>query len=376
MSGLYIHIPYCKKVCTYCDFHFSASLKNKSQLIDALCDEIKLQKNYIQSGNITTLYFGGGTPSVLSVSEISQILDVLHKEISLNNIVEFTFEVNPDDLNLGYLNDLKSLGVNRLSIGIQSFSDTDLKWMNRRHTSGDALHAVNYAKMAGFSNITIDLIYGLPCSNVNTWQKNLEIFKSLDIPHLSAYHLTIEPKTVLGVWKKRGKFTEIEEDESVRQYEMLLENTEKWGYSNYEISNFCKNDIYSKHNLNYWNQGHYLGLGPSAHSYNGNSRQWNISVNQTYIDRIKNGESYFEKEELSVSDSFNDYILTRLRTKWGINFAEIQTQFGARFLEHIQLEIGKISGQGLLDIDTTHASLTQKGKFIANSVISAFMYVD
>lgn len=375
MSGVYIHIPYCKKVCTYCDFQFSASLKNKPQLIEALCSEIELRKDYLEGNKITTLYFGGGTPSVLSIEELSQIMDALHKQYSLSDVTEFTFEVNPDDLTLSYLYGLKSLGVNRLSIGIQSFSDSDLKWMNRRHNSGDTVLAVNHAKTAGFSNITIDLIYGLPCSNNDTWRKNLEIFHSLDIPHLSAYHLTIEPKTVLGVWKKRGKVNDISEDESLVQYDILLETTQAWGFENYEISNFCKPGNYSKHNLNYWNQGIYLGIGPSAHSFNGNSRQWNVAINQPYIDKINNNESFFEKENLTLADKYNDYILTRSRTQWGINIEEITSLFGEMYTNYLKGEANKMSGTGWIEISGANIVLTKKGKFVANEVISNLMYV-
>lgn len=376
MSGIYIHIPYCKKACNYCDFHFSASLKNKEQLIDGICCEMEIQKTYLHENAIDTIYFGGGTPSILSISELSKILSEIYRLFKVKDSIELTLEANPDDLSEEYLKGLKSLGINRLSIGIQSFVDIDLAWMNRRHNATDAIRSVKLAQDNGFDNINIDLIYGLPCSSMQTWEHNLNTFFSLHIPHLSAYHLTIEPKTILGVWKNRGKVQEISEDESIEQYKVLLEMTRSWDFLNYEISNFCREGYYSRHNLNYWNQGLYLGLGPSAHSYNGTSRQWNISVNQQYINKIAKNESWFEQEELSRVDCYNDYILTRLRTMWGINLNEIREQFGENLYNFIEKEYKPFIQSGLLEYNGTRIWLTNKGKFVANMVISELMYVD
>jgi oxygen-independent coproporphyrinogen III oxidase len=376
MGSIYVHIPYCTKVCNYCDFHFSASLKNKADLIEALCSEIKLRKDYLPDKKIETLYFGGGTPSVLTAREISKILNCISGEFDLSGLSEFTFEANPDDLTIDYLSDLKSMGINRLSIGIQSFSDDDLKWMNRRHTSEEAYNSVVHAKGVGFSNITIDLIYGLPVSNISVLKDNLDKFYSLEIPHLSAYHLSIEPKTVLGVWQKRGRIKEISEEESVAQYDLLLESLEKHGYINYEISNFCKDGFLSKHNTNYWYQGNYIGFGPSAHSYNGVNRQWNISVNQDYIDNINNNKAYFENEILTPTDKFNDYLLTRLRTIWGINLNEIGVLFGDNYKDYILKEIEKLVNADLLIMDQNKIYLTKRGKLLSNQVITDLIYVD
>lgn len=376
MSAIYIHIPYCKKACNYCDFHFSASLRNLEQMINNICSEAIKQKKYLMSAPVNTIYFGGGTPSILSISQIEKIVDTLTSNFNIENNIEFTFEANPDDLTLEYLKTLRSFGINRLSIGIQSFFDEDLLWMNRRHNSKQALSCLNDAQNAGFDNINIDLIYGLPNSTLNNWEQNLNIFKSLSIPHLSAYHLTIEPKTILGVWKKKGKITDIAEKDSIDQYNLLLEKTESWGFLNYEISNFCKEGFYSKHNLNYWNQGKYLGLGPSAHSFNRTSRQWNISVNQQYIDKIQNNEFWFEKEELTLSDRLNDYLLTRLRTMWGINLKEIEMEFGDFYSNYILNEAKKFIMNNLLEVKGDKLILTNKGKFVANMVISELMYVE
>jgi oxygen-independent coproporphyrinogen-3 oxidase len=345
-------------------------------MINNICSEAIKQKKYLMSAPVNTIYFGGGTPSILSISQIEKIVDTLTSNFNIENNIEFTFEANPDDLTLEYLKTLRSFGINRLSIGIQSFFDEDLLWMNRRHNSKQALSCLNDAQNAGFDNINIDLIYGLPNSTLNNWEQNLNIFKSLSIPHLSAYHLTIEPKTILGVWKKKGKITDIAEKDSIDQYNLLLEKTESWGFLNYEISNFCKEGFYSKHNLNYWNQGKYLGLGPSAHSFNRTSRQWNISVNQQYIDKIQNNEFWFEKEELTLSDRLNDYLLTRLRTMWGINLKEIEMEFGDFYSNYILNEAKKFIMNNLLEVKGDKLILTNKGKFVANMVISELMYVE
>jgi oxygen-independent coproporphyrinogen-3 oxidase len=376
MSGIYIHIPYCTKACNYCDFHFSASLRTKEQVIDSICYEAEIQKDYLSGSTIDTIYFGGGTPSVLTIPEIDRIFSSLYKFYPVSNDAELTFEANPDDLTMEYLKGLKFMGINRLSIGIQSFCDADLKWMNRRHNAEEALHSVKMSQDIGFSNLNLDLIYGLPCSSSKIWEQNLNIFYSLSVPHLSAYHLTIEPKTILGVWKNKGKVAEIDEDESLRQYELLLESTDKHGYLNYEISNFCRDGHFSRHNLNYWNQGLYLGLGPSAHSYNGTSRQWNISVNQEYVNKIADDRVCFEKEELSLYDRFNDYLLTHLRTMWGIDFSEIREQFGEMLYNYVYGEQKQFIRNGLLENDGAKAHLTKKGKFVANTVISGLMFVE
>jgi oxygen-independent coproporphyrinogen III oxidase len=376
MSGIYIHIPYCKKACNYCDFHFSVSMRNLKQMVNTICSEAALQKDYLYKRPVKTLYFGGGTPSVLKIEEIDRILSVLNTHYTIERDIEFTFETNPDDLTPEYLKGLRSLGVNRLSIGTQSFFDEDLRWMNRRHNASDAIKSIKTAQDSGFYNINIDLIYGLPISSMNRWTENLEIFRSLSIPHLSAYHLTIEPKTILGVMKKKGKIHDITEEDSIQQYHELLNKTEAWGYQNYEISNFCLEGYTSSHNLNYWNQGHYLGLGPSAHSFNGKSRQWNLSVNQYYLDAIEKNEIWYEKEDLTVTDSFNDYLLTRLRTMWGIQPDEIREQFGEKLFQYINREIRQSKYADLLEYNGKNVWLTKKGKFVSNRVISDLMFID
>lgn len=375
MHSIYIHIPYCKRVCYYCDFHFSVAMKNKDKLIHSLKQELLMRKDYLGEGPLQSVYFGGGTPSVLEIAEVEDILNTISAQYSVSSDAEITFEANPDDLTAEYLTGLRSIGINRLSIGVQSFHDADLTWMNRRHNAEEAERCIKLSQDCGFSNLNIDLIYGLPTLTPDLWQENLEKFAALDIPHLSAYHLTIEPKTVLGIWKKRGKVREIAEDESLKEFNMLVDFTTQHGYEHYEISNFCKDGKYSRHNLNYWMQGTYLGLGPSAHSYNGTSRQWNVSVNDTYIQKIAQGFPYFEKEELSVSEQFNDYLLTHLRTRWGIRFDEVKTRFGEEFYMHLQKELIRFKDSDVLDIDRGGVKLTTKGKLVADRVISELMWV-
>ena len=320
MNGIYIHIPFCKKVCCYCDFHFTVSLKSKDNILISIGKELIQRKDFLPSKNLDTLYFGGGTPSILSISELSSLLNLIHTHFSVSDTAEITLEANPDDITPDYLSGLKSLGINRLSIGIQSFDDEDLKWMNRRHTAEEAITSIKSSQDAGFNAMNIDLMYGLPNLTLKAWEKNLDTFLSLNVPHLSAYHLTIEPKTVLGYHKRMGRLTEIDEKESIAHYTSLIGKMKANGYKHYEISNFCTDQNFSKHNTNYWKQGTYLGLGPSAHSYNGQSRQWNVSVNSNYMEALDADQPFFETEHLTTNERFNDYLLTHLRTMWGANF--------------------------------------------------------
>lgn len=375
MGAIYIHIPYCKKVCYYCDFHFSVSMKNKERLLNGLEREMLMRKDYLHGDTLQSIYFGGGTPSVLNIQEIEQLLHSIHKNYSVDSDAEITFEANPDDLTAEYLHALFGLGINRLSIGVQSFHDKDLIWMNRRHNASDAERCIKLSQDAGFSNINIDLIYGLPTLTDELWRMNLEKFAMLGVPHLSAYHLTIEPKTVLGVWKKRGKLQEIGEDESLSAFNLLVDFTGREGYVHYEISNFCKDGLYSRHNLNYWKQGTYIGIGPSAHSYDGESRQWNIALNDSYIHKIEHDLSYYEKEILSPADQFNDYLLTHLRTCWGIRFEEVKNRFGVYFLDHLLAELKSYAEGEILESNAEGVQLTRKGKLVADRVISGLMVV-
>jgi oxygen-independent coproporphyrinogen III oxidase len=275
MAGLYIHVPFCKQVCYYCDFHFSASMRDKGRMVKALCREVEDRKAYTEASKLKTLYLGGGTPSVLSQEELSKLFETIDRVLGIQQMDEVTMEVNPDDLDKTYLEFLKKWGVNRLSIGIQSFSDQVLASMNRRHNAKQAIESVKMVQEAGFTNITIDLIYGYPGSPKGRWDKDLELAMSLDVPHISAYHLSIEDKTVFGRYLKKGKIAPVDESISEREYARLLEVTRQHGYLHYEISNFARPGYEAQHNSSYWKQEPYLGIGPSAHSYDGKSRQWN-----------------------------------------------------------------------------------------------------
>jgi len=317
MPGIYIHIPFCKQACHYCDFHFSTSLNNKGAFLNALKKEIELQKNYLSpspspkgEGNskskINTIYFGGGTPSLLSQMELMDIFNTLHTHFDIAANAEITLEANPDDLSEEKIKQLKDTPVNRLSIGIQSFFDEDLQLMNRAHNSNESLNAVKLAQKSGFSNITIDLIYGIPTLTHINWKKNLQTAFDLDVKHISAYCLTVEPKTALAKFVQTGKIKNVDEQQSAEQFEIMLKAMNSNNFKQYEISNFCKDDFYSRHNSNYWLKENYLGLGPSAHSFNTKSRQWNISNNALYIQSLEKNELRFEVEILTTSQRYNE----------------------------------------------------------------------
>jgi oxygen-independent coproporphyrinogen-3 oxidase len=371
MAGIYIHIPFCKQACYYCDFHFSTSLKKKEELIRSLVKEILLRKNYINSNeSINTIYFGGGTPSLLSEQEIMLIFEALHAHFQIEKNAEITFEANPDDLNIKTLQNLKLTPINRLSIGVQSFVNEDLKWMNRAHNETQAIASIKTAQDIGFNNITIDLIYGTPTLTNENWTNNLQTAFSLNIKHISAYCLTIEPQTVLGNWLHKQKIKPIDEDKSAEQFEIMLHAMEKNHFVQYEISNFCSENAYSKHNSNYWLGEHYLGLGPSAHSYNGISRQWNVSNNTLYIQSINNHKLPYEEEVLTISQQYNEYILTSLRTMWGVDLAKINNKFGGNYLKYL-LESSSIHEKSEnIENQNGILKLTQKGKLLADRITS------
>jgi len=319
MAGIYIHIPFCKQACHYCDFHFSTSFAYKKELLQALHQEIGLQKDYLDGENIETIYLGGGTPSVLEASEIDFLLEKVFTNFSVSAGAEITLEANPDDLNPQKILALKQTPINRFSIGVQSFFEEDLLWMNRAHNSEEAFSAIKEAQDAGFYNITIDLIYGYPLLSNAKWQHNLEQFFQLRIPHLSAYAMTVEPQTALAAFIRKKKQPEMNEEQSAQQFEFLMEEAEKHGFEHYEISNFCLPSWHSRHNSNYWNGVKYLGIGPSAHSFNGETRQWNVANNQQYITALSQNRTSFTRENLSKQDRVNEYIMTALRTSKGLD---------------------------------------------------------
>lgn len=317
MAGIYVHIPFCKKLCFYCDFYHVIGPDGYSTLIDTLIKEISLRSDYLGDEAISTIYLGGGTPSVLSIEELGTILDHIRRLFKIKEGCEITIELNPDDVNPAYLEGLKNLNINRISLGIQSWRDTDLKMLNRRHDSIRANTALNDTLNAGFENVSIDLIYGIPGMSMEDWESNLDITFSFDIKHLSAYHLTYETGTTLGKMLEKGLITEIDEDDSVSQFNTLIEKAGSAGFIQYEISNFGKPGYFSIHNSNYWKQVNYLGLGPSAHSFNGYSRQWNIRDLKSYIRSVNAGKVFFETEELNTKTRFNEYIMTSLENYVG-----------------------------------------------------------
>jgi oxygen-independent coproporphyrinogen-3 oxidase len=373
MAGIYIHIPFCKKICSYCDFYRIISPEDYSSFIEALLTEAEMRKNYLSDEAVSTIYFGGGTPSVLSLNEIRKILDRLSDLFVIDKNCEVTIELNPDDLNKTYLKGLKQLKINRISIGIQSWQDKDLILLNRRHNSAQAEKALEAAIDVGFENITVDLIYGIPGMSLSEWESNLDKTFSFGIQHLSAYHLTIEPGTVFGKMKEKGLLTEIEDEESISQFNILIEKAEKAGFIHYEISNFGKEGYFSRHNTNYWKQINYLGLGPSAHSFNNYSRQWNVKNVNNYIKSIKNHKPYFEGEELTVKTRFNEYIMTSLRTMWGIDLDFVETTFEKEGYDYIINMSGKFKEYGLMKQVNKNLVLTNQGKMISDNIISEFM---
>jgi oxygen-independent coproporphyrinogen-3 oxidase len=373
MAGIYVHIPFCKKLCFYCDFYHVISVNDNSAFIDALLKEASLRKDYLESETVSTIYFGGGTPSVFSVKDLGTILNHINKLFRVEQDCEISIELNPDDVLPAYLDGLKDLNINRISMGIQSWRDSDLKMLNRRHDSAQAIKALKDTLDAGFENVTIDLIYGIPGMSLQEWESNLDFSLSFDIKHLSAYHLTFEPGTVFGKMLEKGTISEIDENESVAQFNILIEKAESAGFIQYEISNFGKPGYFSIHNSNYWKQVSYLGLGPSAHSFNGYSRQWNIRDLKGYIKLINAGKSFYESEELNSKTRFNEYIMTSLRTMWGIDLEYVEEMFEKEGYDYIINLAGKFKNYGLMKQEKKSLILTNQGKLISDNIISEFM---
>jgi oxygen-independent coproporphyrinogen-3 oxidase len=373
MAGIYIHIPFCKKLCFYCDFYHVISVNDNSAFIDTLLKEASLRKDYLQSEAVSTIYIGGGTPSVFSIRDLGTILNHIKKLFSITDDCEITIELNPDDVQSAYLKGLKFLNINRISLGIQSWRDTDLKMLNRRHDSAQAIIALSETLNAGFENVTIDLIYGIPGMTLEEWESNLDFSFTFGIKHLSAYHLTIEAGTVFAKMVKNGALTEIDENESAAQFNLLIEKASSAGFIQYEISNFGKPGFFSAHNSNYWKQVNYLGLGPSAHSFNGYSRQWNVRDLRGYIKSVNSGKSFFESEDLDTNKRFNEYIMTSLRTMWGIDLVYVETTFDKEAYDYILNLSGKFRNYGLMNLEKNSLVLTNQGKLISDNIISEFM---
>lgn len=370
MPGIYLHIPFCKQACTYCDFYFSTSIVNKDAVIRAMLKEIDLRKEYLEEKSLDSIYFGGGTPSLLSHRDLEQILEKLKEHFSLRTHAEITLEANPDDINRESLRAWRRLGINRLSIGLQSFNDEELTWMNRAHTAAESLSSVRMAQEEGFDNITIDLIYGSKFQTMKSWEETLHKVIGLQTQHISAYNLTIENKTVLGVNYTRGKEPAVNDELSGTQFALMTDVLGKAGFIHYEISNFAKEGFFAKHNSNYWLQKHYLGIGPAAHSFNGKSRQWNINNNNQYVKALGQGSSFFEREELSLNERYNEYVLTRLRTIWGCDLHEIKNLFGNELERHFKKILAKEINH-LQEKEGTY-TLNPSSKFLADGVAAAF----
>lgn len=375
MAGVYIHIPFCKQKCHYCNFYSVASQKYFEAFVPALIREIHKRKDYLRNEVVKTVYFGGGTPSLLSIGMINKIVAALDENLNLDPRAEFTLEANPDDIKKEKLSDLKSnTAINRLSIGVQSFFDDDLVYLNRVHSASQAEKAITIALKTGFQNLTVDLIYGIPTLTVEKWKENLDRFFSFDLPHLSAYSLTVEPNTALSRLIKKGKMSNVDEDQSIVHFQLLLEEMDKHGYSNYEISNFAREGFYSKHNSLYWLGGNYLGLGPSAHSFNGISRQWNVSNMMKYIESEQTDGFVAEKEILSLDQRYNEYVMTSIRTSWGCDTEHITNGFGEKYRLHFENKVISLIEEGKVFSDTSRYFLTKKGKLFADGVAATLFY--
>ncbi|RCR65729.1 radical SAM family heme chaperone HemW [Larkinella punicea] len=372
---LYIHIPFCKQACHYCDFHFSTSLKQKATLVEALCREIELQKDYLPTRHLETIYLGGGTPSLLNEAELQLIFETIHRFYTVAPDAEITLEANPDDL-VGPADDplaplrLFRQYVNRLSIGIQSFHEPNLRLMNRAHSASEAEKCVQLAREAGFDNLTIDLIYGIPAETHGVWEADLAKALSFGIPHISAYCLTIEPGTVFGNWQKKGRMQAADDEFAADQFTILVRTLVANGYEQYEISNFARPGWEARHNSSYWKRRPYLGIGPSAHSFNHHSRQYNVANNAQYVRAIEKGEIPGTVEELSKADQVNEYILTGIRTKWGCDVRELTALAGTDFEALRRTELQNLYNRGWLSLRNHRLTLTEAGKLFADRVAS------
>ena len=373
MSGIYIHIPFCKQACYYCDFHFSTSLKRKNEMLKALVKELEMRKKEV-SKEIETIYFGGGTPSLLTMDELQLLIDTIYSNYEVIQDPEITLEANPDDLTSDKIKTLAATKINRLSIGIQSFFDDDLEFMNRAHNARESEFCIIEAKKY-FKNITIDLIYGIPNMSSEKWKENLQKIFQLGVPHVSAYALTVENKTALANFIKKGKYPPVDEKLSQQHFQILVEETAKNDFVPYEISNFGKKGYFSKHNTSYWQGKHYLGIGPSSHSYDGNSRSWNVSNNAKYIKSIQQNISVQEMEHLTINDHFNERIMTGLRTIWGVSLDRLELDFGVEFKENLLKSAQKHFKNKTLKQENNKLIITDKGKFFADGIASDLFIV-
>ncbi|MDI1317731.1 radical SAM family heme chaperone HemW [Flavobacterium sp.] len=373
MSGIYIHIPFCKQACHYCDFHFSTSLKKKDEMVLALANEIAMRKGEFEDdpefSGVETIYFGGGTPSILEIDDLRLLIDTVYKHYKVVENPEITVEANPDDLSEERIIELSKNKVNRLSIGIQSFFEDDLKLMNRAHNSAEAKKSLEIATQY-FDNISIDLIYGVPQMSNEKWLQNIETALSFNVPHISSYALTVEPKTALHTFIQKGIIPQPDDEVAQEHFHLLVDKLEENGFIHYELSNFGKENYFSKNNSSYWLGKKYIGIGPSAHSYNGISRSWNVSNNAQYLKSIAENQLPSETETLTQTDRYNEYVMTGLRTIWGISLDRIETEFGTGYLDYLNQQAAKYVEDHLLFVDENVLRTTKSGKFLSDGIAS------
>lgn len=374
MASIYIHIPFCKQACHYCDFHFSTNLEKKEAMVGALIKELELRKAEFASEEVHTIYFGGGTPSVLEASEIDRILSAVRSHYIVISEPEITLEANPDDLSRERIRELAASSINRLSIGVQSFFEADLRMMNRAHNAQEAETCITLATEF-FDNVSIDLIYGIPGMTNESWLANLEKALGFGVPHISSYALTVEPRTALKALIDKGEIPPVDDTLAAGHYRILCESLREAGYINYEFSNFGKQGFFSRNNMAYWQGRKYIGIGPSAHSYDGIRRGWNVGNNTKYIKSIAKGVLPMETEVLNPTDRYNEYIMTGLRTIWGVSLADIQEHFGGEFHAYLMEQATEKIKSGLLQLESDYLTITPKGKFLSDGIAADLFMV-
>ena len=375
MAGIYIHIPFCKRRCIYCDFFSTTQSEKKSAYVHALCQELDMRKDYLEGEDIETIYLGGGTPSQLTQKELEEIFSSLYNIYKVKENAEITLEANPDDLTPEYIHMLRTLPINRISMGIQTFQEETLKLLHRRHTAQQAIEAVKHCREAGFQNISIDLMYGLPGETLETWKEDLQQAIALHPEHISAYHLIYEVGTALWKLREQNQVEEADEDLSVTLFKTLIEELTHAGYEHYEISNFCLPGLHSRHNSSYWTGKKYLGCGPSAHSFNGTSRQWNVASLDKYIQSIQQGELDYEIEELDIYTRYNDFVITTIRTHWGMSLSHLRSTYGENLYQYCLRMAKPHLEQGVLEIKEDTLKLTKEGIFISDGIMSDLLFV-
>ena len=375
MAGIYIHIPFCKRRCIYCDFFSTTQSEKKPTYVHALCQELDMRKDYLEGEDIETIYLGGGTPSQLSQEELEEIFSTIYHIYKVKDDAEITLEANPDDLTSEYVTMLRQLPINRISMGIQTFQEETLKLLHRRHTAKQAIEAFERCREAGFQNISIDLMYGLPGETLDTWKQDLQQAIALHPEHISAYHLIYEEDTALWKLREQHQVEEADEDLSLTLFTTLIDELTEAGYQHYEISNFCLPGLHSRHNSSYWTGKKYLGCGPSAHSFNGTSRQWNVASLSAYIDEIQQGNPDYEIEELDLYTRYNDFVLTSIRTCWGMSLSHLRSTYGEALYRYCLRMAKPHLEQGVLEISGDIMKLTRKGIFISDGIMSDLMWV-